>query len=315
MRSLQTLLLVLAMLCCCSICAAAEVPPYAGFITDAARIISDETKNNLQEMLSSHEAQTGNQIAVLTTPSLDGDTIEAYAVKVFEIWQLGQKDKDNGVLIVIAPNERLVRIEVGYGLEGTLTDATAGRIIQQVMLPSFKAGDFNGGISAGVSAVVGELAGDRQQATTNTVKKRSPAGLSLTERIFIGLFIFSIIGMFTFIGIITPGAGWFLYVFLIPFWSVFSTIIISRTAALPIIISYLIGFPLAKLLLGRTAWYRKAKTDLKTKGRASIGGFTLGSSAGTIFSGGGGSGGGSIGGGSSGGGGGGSGGGGASGGW
>ena len=96
-------------------------------------------------------------------------------------------------------------------------------------------------------------------------------------RILLGAFIFGIIGLFTFIGIMTPGVGWFLYVFLIPFWAMFPIMIVGFKGALVLLVVYVIGFPVAKLIVARSPWYAKAKTDLKKKGTASIGGFTMSS--------------------------------------
>ena len=120
--------------------------------------------------------------------------------------------------------------------------------------------------------------------------------LSITERILLGAFIFGIIGLFTFIGIVTPCFGWFLYLFLIPFWAMFPIIVLGSEGAFSLFITYLIGFPAAKLYMRNTDWYRKAQKDLRTKGKARIGGFTIGSgssgsswsSGGSGFSGGGG---------------------------
>ncbi len=124
------------------------------------------------------------------------------------------------------------------------------------------------------------------------------------ERILIGAFVFSIIGIFTFVGVMTPGVGWFLYVFLIPFWAMFPMVIIGVRPALYLLGVYLVGYPLAKIVLSRSEWYRKAATQLKTTGHANVGGFLVGSSGGSSgFSSGGDSGGFSGGGGSSGGGG------------
>src|SRR4029077_1107947 len=95
----------------------------------------------------------------LTLPTLDGESVEGYATKVFETWKLGQKGKDNGVLVVVVPNDRKMRIEVGYGLEGTLPDVAAARIIRNVMTPAFKAGDYDKGVSEGVAAIVAQLEG------------------------------------------------------------------------------------------------------------------------------------------------------------
>jgi uncharacterized protein len=122
-------------------------------------------------------------------------------------------------------------------------------------------------------------------------------------RILIGVFVFSTIGLFTVIGIATPGVGWFLYVFLIPFWAVFPMAVVGNVGALWLLGIYLIGYPLAKLALSRSDWYRRAQREIRTKGRTTIGGFTVGSSGGGGWSSGGSSGGFSGGGGSSGGGG------------
>src|SRR5690606_35322420 len=99
--------------------------------------------------------------------------------------------------------------------------------------------------------------------------------LAWPERILIGCFIFGIIGLFTVIGVLTPGIGWFLYVFLIPFWAIFPMVVVGTYGALALLVIYLVAFPTAKVLLGRSAWYRRASEDLKTKGRANIGGFVL----------------------------------------
>jgi len=108
------------------------------------------------------------------------------------------------------------------------------------------------------------------------------------QRILFSLFVFTIIGLFTVIGIVTPGVGWFLYVFLIPFWSMFPLMLIGPTPTLVLVAAYLIGYPVAKLRLAHTAWYRKAAIDLKTKGTATLGGFAVVSSGGGGFSSGGG---------------------------
>lgn len=283
----------------------AEVPYLTGRVTDNAQLLSPEVKRSLSESLKEHEQRTGNQIAVLTIPTLDGESIEDYAVRVFETWKLGQKEKDNGVLIVVVPNDRRMRIEVGYGLEGTLTDALAGRIIQNVMTPKFKNGDFNGGIVDGAKAVMDVLDGEALPETNVNAASKKTSGffqiegpeLSITERILMGAFIFGIIGLFTAIGILTPGFGWFLYFFLIPFWAMFPVVIFGSDGALYCLVTYLIGFPLTKLFIRQTDWYQKAQKDLRTKGQASIGGISISSggsgsswsSGGSSFSGGGGS--------------------------
>lgn len=285
---------------------AAEIPRLTSRITDTARLLSAETAGKLTELLKQHEQQTGNQIAVLTVSSLDGESIEGYATRVFESWKLGQKDKDNGVLLIVVPKDRMMRIEVGYGLEGTLTDLTSGRIIRNVMAPRFKEENYEAGITAGVEAMVQVLNGGTLPATaTDSGKKADNAEFSLQTaslpvRIMVGLFVFGILGVFSTIGIITPGGtGWFLYVFLIPFWVIFPFFLFGLTALLICAGSYLLLFPIAKLLINRTAWHKQIKLDLKNNGKASVFGFTFhargsggsssSSSSGSSFSGGGGS--------------------------
>ncbi|MBI5848936.1 MAG: TPM domain-containing protein [Nitrospirae bacterium] len=314
-RNILNLLTLLAsIILVANIAAATNVPFLTGRITDNAETLSEPMRKSLTERLKAHEESTGNQIAVLTVSSLEGQSIEEYAEAVFREWKLGQKGKDNGILVVVALKDRRMRIEVGYGLEGTLTDLMAGRIIQNIITPKFKTGDYDGGVEAGVGAIItllengktpeleSSLGGETKTSTTSGLE--APP-MPLTQRILFGAFIFGIIGLFTVIGIMTPGMGWFLYFFLIPFWAMFPIVIVGTSGALYMLITYLIVYPLAKLLLSKTAWYAKAAADMRTKGHATIGGFSLssGSSGGSWSSGSSGSSGFSGGGGSSGGGG------------
>jgi len=308
MKTISTFFLLLVILLTHSLPFSADIPYLTGRVTDNAEILSATTRHALTESLKEHEDRTSNQIAILTVATINGESIEEYAVEVFEAWKLGQKGRDNGILIVVVPHDRRMRIEVGYGLEATLTDAMAGRIIQFAMTPKFKNGDYDGGITDGVSAVIAVLEGGELPDIENQSEEPEESGgldfegpdLSITERILLGAFIFGIIGLFTVIGILTPGVGWFLYFFLIPFWAMFPIIVVGTGGALACLITYVIAFPLAKLLLKNTDWYEKAKKDLRTKGSASIGGFSLSSgssgsswsssgSSGSSFSGGGGS--------------------------
>jgi uncharacterized protein len=302
MKTSLRLALIAAMFLLAPFSFGADIPFLTGRVTDNADILSKETRRTITESIKAHEQKTGNQIAVLTIRSLEGESIEEYAVAVFNAWKLGQKGKDNGILVVVAPNDRRMRIEVGYGLEGMLPDGLAGSIIRTIMTPQFKTGNYNGGIQSGIHAIIEVLEGGKLTAEESTAagkEKTSPglgieADLSITERILFGAFIFGIIGLFTVIGILTPGVGWFLYLFLIPFWAIFPIIVVGTTGALYCLITYAISFPLAKLLLKNTDWYLKAKNDLRTKGQASIGGFTVSSggswsSSSSGFSGGGGS--------------------------
>jgi len=291
---------------------AADVPYLTGRVVDNAEILQPATRERISALSKAHEDRTTDQIVVLTVPTLDGESVEEYAVRVFASWKLGQKGKDNGVLVLVAPQDRKMRIEVGYGLEGTLTDVAASRIIRNVMTPAFRANNFDEGVAAGVAAIVAQLEGQKLEganagtsanlADTTSARKSSfefeGPDLPWYMRILLGCFIFGIIGLFTVIGVMTPGVGWFLYVFLIPFWAMFPIIIIGPKATVVLLAAYVIGYPIAKLVLRRMPWYQKASLDMKTKGTATVGGmvFTSGgssssssSSSGGGFSGGGGS--------------------------
>ena len=270
---------------------ALDVPYLTGRITDNADLLDVSTRQQYSALLEAHERKTGNQIAVLTVSSLEGESLEEFATKVFRVWKLGQKNKNNGVLVLIAPAERKLRIEVGYGLEGVLTDLVADQIIRTRITPAFKNGNYPQGIGDGLSTMVALLEGE----TIAELETRSPTpvdasksdsfftgpDLGIGERILFGGFIFGIIGLFTFIGIVTPGVGWFIYFFLIPFWAMFPIIVLGTTITLYVFFSYLIGFPILKLLVARTPWARKASEDLRTKGHAKIGGFVLGGTSGS----------------------------------
>ena len=281
-----------------SIAHGTDIPYLTGRVNDNAQILSENTRRSLTETLKEHEVRTTNQIVLLTMSSLEGESIEDFANKVFIEWKIGQKGKDNGILIVVVPDERKMRIEVGYGLEGTLTDLSAGRIISNLMAPRFREGDFDGGITDGTLAVISILDGkDLPESalvneTVNTSEQSDLSGfenpdMPIATRILFGAFIFGIIGLFTVIGVFTPGVGWFLYFFLIPFWAMFPIIVVGTKGALVCLITYLILYPAAKLYLGKKGWYKQAKSDLRTKGKASIGGFvvTSGGSGGSWSSG------------------------------
>ena len=141
-------------------CAEVPVPPLTARVTDLTATLSGSQKQTLEAELQTFENKYGAQLAVLLVPSTQPETIEQYSMRVVEAWRLGQKGKDNGVLILVAKNDRKLRIEVGYGLEGDLPDATARRIIDETISPYFKQGDFAGGLTAGVHRVMATIAHD-----------------------------------------------------------------------------------------------------------------------------------------------------------
>jgi uncharacterized protein len=125
---------------------AVEVPPLDGRVNDRAALLSPDARAGLERKLAEYEASSGHQFAVLTMPSLDGETLEAFSLRVVERWKLGRKGKDDGLLMVVVRNPHGIRMEIGYGLEGAVPDVLAGRIIRDVMAPAFRAGDFAGGM-------------------------------------------------------------------------------------------------------------------------------------------------------------------------
>lgn len=170
---------------------ALEVPRLQGRVNDYAELLSPATEASLESVLKSLESSDSTQIVVLTIGSLQGDSLEEFSLRVVEDWKIGQQGLDNGVLLLVARDDRKIRIEVGYGLEGKLTDMTAGRIIGNVMGPRFKQGDFNQGIIDGIGAIVMTVRGEftaAAEAKPNGSGREDPGGL-LTSMIFI-FFIF-----------------------------------------------------------------------------------------------------------------------------
>lgn len=139
---------------------ALEVPPLKGRVNDYAGMLSPATRQSLERNLEALERTETTQIVVLTVTALAGDSLEAFSLRVVEQWQIGQKDFDNGALLLIVQRDRKLRIEVGYGLEGRLTDLVAGRIIRHVMVPQFRAGQFDQGVVDGVDALIATVKGE-----------------------------------------------------------------------------------------------------------------------------------------------------------
>jgi uncharacterized protein len=137
------------------------VPPLTGRVVDQTKTLSSSDIASLTQTLQDLETRKGSQIAVLIVPTTDGEAIEPFALRVAEAWKIGRKKIDDGALLVIAKDDRHLRIEVGYGLEGALTDVTTKRIIDEVITPKFKSGDFAGGISAGVDRMIAVINGEK----------------------------------------------------------------------------------------------------------------------------------------------------------
>ena len=159
-RDMRAIIAFAALLWAVAGALALNFPALSGRVVDQANIIQPSTRSAIEQKLADLETKSGIQLVVATVSSLEGQDIEPYANELFRTWQLGEKSKNNGVLFLVAPNERRVRIEVGYGLEKTLTDALSKVIIVNAITPRFKTGDFSGGISRGVDDIITVLTTD-----------------------------------------------------------------------------------------------------------------------------------------------------------
>ena len=156
-----------------------DVPRLIGRVNDYANILSFSTEQQLDAVLAELEGTDSTQIVVLTIPSLEGDSLEDFSIRVAEKWKTGQANKDNGAILLISKNDRKIRIEVGYGLEGSLTDLTSGRIIRDIIAPHFKMGNFDAGVSDGVQAMIQAVRGEfKADAPIRSPHQHSP-GLDL----------------------------------------------------------------------------------------------------------------------------------------
>jgi uncharacterized protein len=163
---------------------ALEVPELQTRVTDLSGTLTSDEKTSLEARLQELETTDSTQIAVLIIPSLEGESLESYSIRVVEAWKLGQKEKNNGALLLIALNDRKVRIEAGYGLEQVLTDLMSGRIIRNEITPRFKAGDYYGGIDAGITAIIQTVHG-AYKGNPESEKRRSGSGNGFLPLIFI----------------------------------------------------------------------------------------------------------------------------------
>ena len=280
---------------------AREVPFLSGRVNDTADMIPPETELRIEEKLAALEEATGAQMAVLTIASLEGEAIEEYSLEVAETWGLGRAEQDDGVLMLIARDDRKMRIEVGYGLEGDLTDAQAGRILNNILRPAFRAGDFGGGIEGGVDAVIGTLQGEDvipPDTLVSTPSNDISDAPLISQLLFFGVFLL-VVGSFSMIALFTGGChSWFLWLFLTPFWTLFP-MAVNPTVGLVCGAIWFVGCPIVKLILGKTEggkrfleaypWLATVGSSGSSRGwsSGSSGGWSSGSSGG--FSGGGGS--------------------------
>ena len=265
---------ILALMLCWSSWAAADVavPPLTGRVVDLTATLSQSDRATLDDTLKDFEARKGSQVAVLIVPTTAPESIEQFSIRVADAWKIGRKKIDDGAILVIAKDDHRLRIEVGYGLEGALTDVTSKRIIDEVITPKFRAGDFAGGITDGVDRILKVIDGEPLPPP----KSQGPAFVdqlsTFAPFLFIGVFVLG--GMLrTLLGRLFGSLGTGLAVSVVV-WLIAGTLAVSVVIGL---IAFLVT------LLG----------DFATGGRG-IGGFSTGggsfsSSSGGGFSGGGGS--------------------------
>ena len=205
-RRLVSFLLVLVASFFASVAASATPPSFptlTGRVVDQANVLSPQATTELDKKLQLLEAQTSRQLVVVTVPSLQGLEIEDYGYQLGRAWGIGEKKRDTGVLLIVAPNERRVRIEVGYGLEGVLTDALSSVILQEQVLPKFRTGDMGGGVLAGADELISQLSlpDDQAKARVQTAKQQQSAPDNAVPLGLVGIIVlWVIIGLIGTIG-------------------------------------------------------------------------------------------------------------------
>jgi uncharacterized protein len=175
-----------------------DFPALSGRVVDQAGVMTPQARSDVEAKSKSLEDKSGIQLVVATVKSLQGSDVETYANRLFRFWKLGEAKKNNGVLLLVAPAEHKVRIEVGYGLEGTLTDALSSVIISSAIIPRFKANDFSGGIERGVDGIISVLSGDTADWQPKpAVRHEDPA--AIFNGLFPFLFFVAIVLIFRFL--------------------------------------------------------------------------------------------------------------------
>ncbi|MGB2869760.1 MAG: TPM domain-containing protein [Bacteroidota bacterium] len=289
MKRFLNLYLNLNLLFLPSLLLAQGVPFLSGRVNDYAGVLSTQTRNDLEAMLKEQESTTSNQIVVLTIQSLEGAVLEEYSLKVAETWKLGQKEKNNGVLLLISKDDRKLRIEVGYGLEGSLTDATCNSIIRKEIVPHFKDGNYDAGITAGVKAIIEAVKGEYVAEESDSGS--GDGGMDITGTLFfVGVFLL-VVGTHSVIAILNKGfMSYFHGAFLLPFWTLFPRAFLGSGVGFIPVIFFVIIFIAAKLWFKTNPSGQAFQTKWMPRGGhsgSSGGGWSSGGGGG--FSGGGGS--------------------------
>lgn len=191
---------------------ALDVPKLKGRVNDYAGVLSASTEKNLDAALSSLERTDSTQIVVLTIPSLKGDSLEDFSLRVAEEWMIGQKEYDNGALLLVSKNDRKLRIEVGYGLEGKMTDLISGRIIRDIIIPHFKSGNYDRGVSDGVQAMIAVVKGEFKETSKPKSSSRDSGSSAFPFIIFVIIILINFFSRFRRDGRHGRGSGlgWFI---------------------------------------------------------------------------------------------------------
>lgn len=188
--------------------ASLSIPKPQGYVNDFAGLLSERQRSLLENMLHQYEQRTTNQVVLLVIDSLQDEDLESFSLRVAEEWKIGQKGKDNGVLFLVVLKDRKARIEVGYGLEGSLTDAVASRILRQIVFPAFRQGNYFGGIAGGLEAILQATEGEFKAPEGASGTSEGPARISastLLVLVILFLLLSSRVGRLVLLGSLLGG--------------------------------------------------------------------------------------------------------------
>jgi uncharacterized protein len=243
-------------------------------IHDEANVLSQQTIETLEHQLAAYEDSTSNQIAVLIVQSLDNEVLEDYTFRVAEKWKLGQEGKDNGVLVFIAVNDQVIRIEVGYGLEGVLTDVQCNRIIRNDMAPMLRKDNFDGAVANATTAIIQSIGGEYRVDDNEGTNWDN-----VFQNMFYGFFLLLMV-LFTVPALFSEGCfGWGVYFFLIPCYFILPWSVIGQTATLVILVVFVITIPTVRIVLSLNPKLKKKLEGLSFFGGGSLKGNSKGGSS------------------------------------